>query len=133
MHIASLRIEGNDQVLAALIAYLELSIDTEWRKGQSLRSGGTHSTSGFCAAIADTQSSSVLLAEVRKFIARYQEFVDANAAAKLHGELSIGVSCGSSEQSVGSVFLGAEDLGRLGKAGLSLSVSAYPTSDDEHR
>jgi hypothetical protein len=130
VNLASLRIEGDDRILAALVENLELSVDTQWKKGQSLHSGGTHSTSGFCAVIADAPSLSVLLSQIRTFITRYQEFLDANSPSKLDGELSIGISCGSSDQIVGSVILGAEDLRRLGATDLALSVSAYPTSDD---
>jgi hypothetical protein len=131
VNLASLRIEGDDRALTALIDGLDLSVDTQWKKGQSLRSRGTHSTSGFCAAISDAPSPNALLSQIRDFIERYQKFLDGNPGSMLVGELSVGISCGNSDQFVGSVVLGAEDLLRIGKANLSFSVSAYPASEDE--
>jgi hypothetical protein len=130
VNLASLRIEGDDRMLSALVDSLDLSVDTRWKNGQSLRSGGTHSSSGFCATIADAPSPSVLLSLIREFIEKYQKFLDSNIGSSLDGEISVGISCGESGQFIGSVVLGAEDLLRIGKANLSLSVSAYPTSED---
>jgi hypothetical protein len=130
VNLASLRIEGEDELLASLVNDLGLAVDTQWKKGEPIRSGGTNSTSGFCATIGDASSPGKLLSQIREFVAKLEEFVDGKDRSGLAGEVAVGISVGDPEMYIGSFMLGASDLLRLGQVNLSLSVSAYPTSDE---
>jgi len=48
----------------------------------------------------------------------------------LTAELSVGVTVGDSAQFVASIDLTSDDLSMMGTLGLSLNVSAYPTSGE---
>ena len=48
----------------------------------------------------------------------------------LVAELALGLTVGGASQFIASVTLSGSDLTELGGLGLSLSVSAYPTSDE---
>lgn len=130
MNLATLRVEGDEESLSSLIAALILDIDIRWARGDPIPLGGTHSTSGFCATISDVPTSGVLLAEIRNFLGKYERYVEVNDDVGLTAELAIGVTVGDSDQYTGTVVLGASDMLRLGNANLTLSFSAYPTSDE---
>lgn len=129
MNLATLRIEGEAGLLSALMKDLTFVVDSQWREGDRLRSGGTHSTSGFCATITEASSPSKLLPKIRTFIAEYEKFLEGKDRTTISGELAVGITIGETGQHIGSVLFGASDLLRLGQLNLALSVSAYHASD----
>jgi len=132
MNLATLTVEGEADLLSELIDDLRLAVDSRWNKGDQLRTGGTHSTSGFCATVADTASPGRLLPEIRAFLEDYERVLEGKDRTRLSGELGVGITVGNSDQYIGSILFGASDMLKLGQLNLTLSVSAYPPSGQVH-
>jgi hypothetical protein len=130
MNLATLRVEGTDEALEAVCNSLSLKVDATWKKGETKRRGGRHSSSGLSATITDAKNPGEMVVAIRKFLVTCQErnivFNDANLSA----ELAIGVTVGESKQYVAVVDFSAPDLLSLGALGIRLSIASYPTSDE---
>jgi hypothetical protein len=64
------------------------------------------------------------------FLANCKEKSIVFPSLGLVAELDVGFTVGDSEQFVGSVVFSPPELQSFGECGISLRVSAYPTSDE---
>ena len=132
MNTATLRALGSDAALDYLCNALDLSIIREWKKGETNRRGGVYEISGFNADVVDdAENPSSLVEEIREFLNSCLAKKILFSSSELSSQLDIGVSVGGSEQFTASVVFSPEDLESFSKLGLELSISAYPTSDDD--
>lgn len=69
--------------------------------------------------------------QVRMFMRRCNEGSIAFKGTNYSSELSFGVAIGTRDQFVAVVEFTAEDLLLMGELGITLSVAAYPSSDDD--
>ncbi len=70
------------------------------------------------------------MTEVENFITTNEEKIAQFTNSGLGADLDIGVTVGDSEQFTAYLTFGAAFLNRLSRIGVSLSLSAYPTSDE---
>ena len=131
MNLVVLRMEGDQKALDALAQRLSLNVEQEWKAGERRRNGSAHMSSGLSATVADTPTPSELVSELRSFLARCKEL--GVSFSGVRAELSVGITVGDSSQFVAHVALSNADLGMLAERGLTLSVSAYPTSDEANK
>jgi len=130
MNLATLRVEGPDESLQELRKSLQLVCDTEWVKGDKRKNGRVNAASGFNATIADAKNPRELSALIRVFLANCKKKTIVFSSLGLVAELDIGFTVGDSEQFVGSIVFSPLELLSFGECGISLQVSAYPTSDE---
>lgn len=130
MNIAILRVEGPELSLKELLKSLPLACDTEWSKDDRSKSDRANAAHGFSSTIADTRNPKELIDLIRIFLACCKDANVVFSSLELIAELDIGFTVGGSEQFVGSVTLSPSELLLCGECGISLSVTAYPTSDD---
>ena len=130
MNLATLRVEGAEDILESLKSAISLTIDAEWKKGDKRRNGAYHELSGFSATVADAKSSIELMQMVRDFLAQWNERGIVISCCGLEAELALGITVGDSEQFVAGIELSPSELVALGERGISLSITAYPTSDE---
>ena len=109
MNLATLRVEGDEAALTAMLSSLALEPDTSWKKGQTRRAG-TYSSSGFNVTVADAATPKQLLVAVRSFLAECREFRDILRAPSLSVELDVGFTVGDSEQFAASLRFDPSDL-----------------------
>jgi hypothetical protein len=130
MNLAVLRVEGKDDALKNVLEVLRCKPDTTWKKGESKHRGGKHGKSGFTSLIAEAATPRDMVTAVRRFLTECCAQVVSFPDHGLTAELSVGVTVGDSAQFVASIELTRDDLSMMGSLGLSLNVSAYPTSDE---
>lgn len=130
MNVAQLWVTGSETDLAKVCDLLAFDPDSSWREGDKMRNGKAHEDNGVGISIADANSPRELVEEIRSFVVRC---VDSNANFKslgLAANLSLGYTVGDSEQFAACVEFTNQDLKHLSDLGVSLSVWAYPTSDE---
>lgn len=130
MNLATLRVSGVDAALDTLKKTLSLEYDAQWNKGDIRRNGHKQESSGFNSTIADAENPVELLRLIRVFLAQCKEKSVVFSKLNLEAELDIGFSVGDSKQFFASVEFSPPELLSFAESGLSLSVSAYPTSDE---
>ena len=130
MNLATLIVEGDEVALGMIRKTLSLRTDTSWKKGDVGRNGKRHASSGFNATIADVANPVELALAIRGFLKQCKECGVVFSHAGVSAELSLGFTVGDSQQFVASVELSPSDLSSLAEHGLTLSLTAYPTSDD---
>lgn len=128
MNVATLRLEGNSNSIALAASRLGLQPEQEWKEGEKSGTGPVHRSSGYSSTIADTSTSAELLSAIRSFLNKCQE--SATDFLKVRAELSIGVTVGDSEQFMALIEFSPSDLQTIAALGLTLSIAAYPTSDE---
>jgi hypothetical protein len=128
MNVATLRLEGDAKDLALAATRLGLRPEQEWKQGEKSRAGTLHRSSGYSSTIADVSTPANLLSAIRAFIAKCQE--NATTFSNVRAELSIGVAVGDSEQFMALIEFSPSDLQAIAALGLTLSIAAYPTSDE---
>ncbi len=129
MNLAVLRVEGKGYALNSLLDTLRRKPDAEWKAGELRRRGGKYEESGFTLTIADVTTPHDMVIAVRQFLTECNEQAVFFSAQGLTAELSVGVTVGDTAQFVASIELTSGDLSMIGRLGLALSVTAYPTSD----
>jgi hypothetical protein len=80
--------------------------------------------------IADAENPVEMMSGIRRFLACCQDAGVGFPAGEGSAELSIGVAVGSRDQFVAGVDLSLDVLSALVALGISISVTAYPASDD---
>ena len=130
MNLATLRVEGTDSALESLRETLSLECDTQWGKGDKRRNGSVHESSGFNATIADAGSPRELEGLIRSFLTRCRNKKIVFPSLDLSAELSVGLTVGDTHQFVAGVEFTSSDLLLCAETGITLSVIAYPTSDE---
>jgi hypothetical protein len=130
MNLATLRVEGTDSDLEALKKALSLESDAHWSKGERRRNGSVHASSGFNATVADAKNPKELIGLIRAFLVLCKNKQIVFPRLNLEAELAVGFTVGDSEQFVASVEFSPSDLLSCAECGITLSVTAYPTSDE---
>lgn len=130
MNLATLRVEGSDEALQAVLNALELVPDSMWKHGEPKRRGGYFSSSGLSATIADANTPFEMLVVIRQFVAECKARNFVFSGVGLSAQLSVGFTVGDTEQFVVCLDFSASDLLSLGALGVELSIAAYPTSDE---
>ena len=129
MNLATLRVEGNDDVLDAVVHRLDLEVD-RWRKGEPKPRGGAYYSAGFDAIIADVETPAEMMDAIRKFMEGCKARDLSFSRGGISAEVAVGVTVGDSTQYMAFVDFTASDMTSMGSLGLNLSVAAYPTSDE---
>lgn len=130
MNLATLRVEGADGALASLIKLMSFECDVQWKKGDKKRNGSAHASSGFNSTIADARSPGELIVLIHSFLAQCKEKNIVFPSMGLSAELAVGFTVGGSEQFVAGVEFAPPELLVCAECGITLSVTAYPTSDE---
>jgi hypothetical protein len=130
MNLATLRVEGADSALDSLKKALSLECDTQWKKGDKRRNGSLHTSSGFNATVADAINPRELESRIRSFLAECNNNNIVFPGLDLMAELAVGFAVGDSKQFVAGVEFSPSDLLLCATCGITLSVTAYPTSDE---
>jgi len=104
--------------------------ESVWRAGEKALLGKVHSDSGAIFSVSDAPTIQRLLSDIREFFEFNGANVGALVAEGVVAELDVGVTVGDSEQFTASIPFEPADLSLLAKLGISLRVSAYPTSDE---
>ena len=79
--------------------------------------------------LADTETFAELKEALRSFVALCVSTQVRFDTEGLMAELSIGFSVGDSERFIAGVVFSATDLRQISDIGISLDITAYPTSD----
>lgn len=130
MNLATLRVEGSDSALEALKNVFSLVRVTQWSKGDSRRNGSVFTTSGFNATVADTENPKELTRIICSFLMQCKEKGVVFPNLNLVAELAIGFTVGDSKQFVAGVEFSPSELLSFSECGISLNITAYPTSDE---
>jgi len=130
MNVAQLWITGSEGDLAKVCGLLVLEPDSSWRKGDKMRNGKVHEDDGVGISIADANTPRELVEEIRSFVSRCADSEINFKKLALAANLSLGYTVGDSEQFAACIEFTDQDLGQLAELGVSLSVWAYPTSDE---
>jgi len=132
MNLAILRVHGTDDALHLLRAALPIAADNAWSQGEKKRRGGHFTSSGFSLTVADQANPGAMVSSIRAFLADCQPHEALFRDPEISAELSIGVTVGEDAQFVAVVDLSHADLHALAKLRMALSVSAYPSSDEDN-
>jgi len=130
MNLATLRVSGTDAALDTLKKTLSLECDTQWSKGDISRNGRKQESSGFNSTIADAENPGELLRLIRIFLVQCKDKGIVFSKLNLEAELAIGFSVGDSKQFFAGVEFAPSELLSYVECGITLSVTAYPTSDE---
>ncbi len=129
MNIATLRVQGPDNELAALIAALSIPIDAEWKHSEYRSKNKKYEKSGFNACIADVEYTNDLNMKLCEFLSECRINGISFMSPDIEAEIDIGI--GSNEQFVSSICVPLEDMRQILDLGLEFRVSAYSCSNDE--
>lgn len=129
MNLATLRIEGTDEALEQLIGQLNLDIDVSWKKGEMGRRK-IYEISGLNSTIADTETPRQLTEAIIDFANQCKSKNINLSSSNISTELDIGIGVGYSAQFVASVSFSPTELQLISSIGITLSITAYPTSDE---
>ncbi len=128
MNMTELRLEGELSALEVLSEAIGLEGRIMWKEGESGRDGKKYLSSGLMIEIAETSKPSTMIEEIRKFVTRCDTL--GLSFNNVRAQISVGVTVGDSKQYMANFEFNEDDLKTLGKLGLALSVSCYPTSDE---
>jgi hypothetical protein len=128
---AVLRVSDAQLDLDACLSWLPSNnLDRVWRAGESYRCGQVHDTSGFSVMLAEGLARGPVVQDaVNAFLnleERVAELVSGGAAAEVDFGLLLDVSGGAL-----SLRLPPAAAVVFERAGVTIVVSAYPTSGDE--
>ena len=130
VNLATLNVRGKSEALSALKGVLPFSLDSAWSKGDRRGNGMLHEASGFSGTISDCATPGEMVAALVAFFSECTSRNIGFADEALEAELSIGVTVGDSSQFTASVNIPHTLLASLTASSISLSFTAYPTSDD---
>ena len=130
MNLVTFSVTGTDEALLSIQQGLTLAIDSTWRKGDVRRSGAQWEVAGFSATIVDAVTPAELEKGLRDFLTQCGAHRVIFALPEIEANLSIGVTVGDSQQFIASIDLSPELLSAMAACGVSVSFTAYPTSDE---
>src|SRR5688572_31628015 len=125
-----LRASGSDFEVDRFLSDQQLDACSVWRKGEPRRSGSTHADSGFNLALPQADSWVTALSYLRDFIKVHAGLLKDLQSLGVGAELDIGIAVGEERSYAPSITVPNDVLTELSALGLTLMVSAYPTSDD---
>jgi hypothetical protein len=129
MNLALLRVDGPEHVIEAMYRLLGIRPDVTYKQGDVMRNGRVHSSSGFSYTIVDAPNPVALVNGIREFLIECRR-KNLQLSASVSAEIGLGVAVGDSQQFTACVDFSPSDMVLLGTLGFSLSVTAYPTSDE---
>ena len=130
VNVATLIVQGADGALLALKQTLPFSLESYWSKGDRMRSGAVRTLSGLSGTVSDCATPAELVVALSEFLAACVSRGIVLSSQGLEARISIGVTVGDSQQFVACIDLSREVLLALTASGVSLSFTAYPTSDE---
>jgi len=130
MRVAVLRVSGADLDPDAYVKRHGFTPDIIWRAGEPDRLGRVRSKSGFNLSIGDAVSAAALVKQVRGWVEDNMSALLALGGLGGVAVIDVGLTVGTSDQFTASVTLTPADLALLAKAGVELSVSAYPATEE---
>jgi hypothetical protein len=130
VNIATLNAEGQLSALQALSAALGMPPSTTWTKGQPRRGGKVHTADGLQIMVADEKNTAELARSIQRFVAKCRERGISFKTETTSAQLSVGFTVGESQQFVAGLEFSAAELRAISECGISLSITAYPTSDE---
>lgn len=104
--------------------------DAVWHKGEAGRRGKPLDNSGCNLTITDAESLKELEDDIRTFVEEYFEDLKGLSSEGVTLGLDIGVTVGDSKQYSVSIYISPEDMALFSRAGIGVTFSAYPTSDE---
>jgi hypothetical protein len=113
-----------------MAARLGVQPTSQWKKGDRRHHGKVHAASGFSVTVADAASPGELERVIQTFLEQRRDLGISFSQETLAAELSIGFTVGDSEQYVAGLDLSPGYLAVLADCGITLSITAYPTSDE---
>ena len=129
MNVAVLNAAGPLPELQRLAAALGMVPSSTHQMGQAQFGGKLHSSDGLQLEIADAANPVDLSRLVAAFIAKCTEH-GVSFGAETSAELSIGFTVGDSAQYIAGFKFLPEELRAISERGISLNITAYPTSDE---
>jgi hypothetical protein len=130
MVFTTLRVRGADFPVDAFLRERRLQVSAVWRKGEPMRGGHVFEDSGFNISLPDAESWAMALPAVRAFLESERTLLEHLHALALQSVLDVGVSVGEERSYAPSLEFPHDVLAQLAAHGVSLCVSAYPTSDE---
>ena len=107
---------------------LELIPENVWEKGTKNRIGRKIESSGFNIFIADSKTPNDLVGDIKLFINELREY--GLSFSNVYAELSIGITVGEEISFIKTLDFPPLLLTQIAEHNLTLSVTAYPTTDD---
>ena len=131
MRVAVVRIAGAQFDPAEYARQYGFTPDIMWRSGEPDLMGRIHRESGFNLTIADADSANQLVRQVHDWVETHRSALQALSVSGGTAVIDVGLTVGTPTQFIAGVVFGRSDLKLLAEAGVELSVSAYPSSEDE--
>jgi hypothetical protein len=133
MNLVTLIVQGEESALKALVKEFPLTYDSQWSKGDLRRNGKVCRSSGFVTTIANAENSRELVIYIRDFLEKCKKQKIIFSQFTLCAQLSVGLTVGDSKQFIAGVEFSSVDLQLLSECGITLSITAYPTSDEANK
>ena len=130
MVFTTLRVRGIDFPVDTFLSERQLEVSTVWRRGEPTRTGRPHEDSGFNIAQPDADSWVIALPVVRAFLESQSELLDDLHTHGVEVILDLGVTAGEEKSYAPSLDFPPDLLAQFAARGVTLCVSAYPTSDE---
>lgn len=130
MNTAILWIRGEQQAVDDLLQDTGALPDKVWKRGDAKIRGAVHENSGFSVVMADAETPLEMVATTRRILGSYNEAGVHFDAINLSAELSLGLTVGDPRQFAAIVSFTPDDLRLIGSLGISLSIAAYPCSNN---
>lgn len=132
MTTAVLRVSGEQLDVEQCLAWIPQSLlEAVWHIGENRVGGGLHRTSGFTILLADGDNNQAVVDETVKAFGSLAQQVALLVQAGATAEIDFAMMVTGLEAGTQSLRFGTELLGLVDRCGLSVVVSAYPSSDDD--
>jgi hypothetical protein len=117
---------------SSLVELVNSESSSVWQEGEPYKSGHKrfHRDSGLSVAYPEEASWISALPKVESILVQQSTLLKAAADMECTIELSIGVTVGSAESFAPSMELPVSLLSALAAAKVSVTITAYPTSDE---
>ena len=125
-----LRVSGLNWQPTEMVARFQIRDASVWRAGDARRRGN-YKDSGFSLSLPEHESWASAKTAIRDLLCAQKHALDAAAVLDLSVELSIGVTVGEENSYAPTLDFEPELLAALHAARVALSVTAYPTSDEQ--
>lgn len=102
-----------------------------WLKGDARRSGKVHDDSGFGFSLPDAETTVAAPSLVEAFLESNGSLLSALQHLGIACNLHLGVTVGEQSSFAPTLEFAPAFLDRLAQRNISLSITGYPTSDEE--
>jgi len=114
----------------ALIQQFGVTPSNIWNRGDTDRRSRTRESSGMNVPVAEAASGAEAIQAAFSWLATHHSLVAEASAQGGEIELDFGMFVGAEESFAPSLSLSVEALSQFAEAGVSVRVSAYPTSGE---